>query len=65
MLGYTSEELYQTDIWNIIFPDIENNSKLKEHLTNLFKNAADSGEFEAIAADSVGNGCGTAFYVPG
>ena len=55
MLGYTSEELYQTDIWNIIFPDVENNSKLKEHLTNLFKNDADSGEFEAIAADSVGN----------
>ena len=56
MLGYTAPELHQTDIWNIIFPDMKNNSKLREHLiNNVFKNGSDSGEFEAVAADSVGN----------
>jgi PAS domain S-box-containing protein len=55
MLGYTAPELHQTDFWDIIFPDVENNSRLREHLSNVFKNESDSGEFEAIAADSVGN----------
>ena len=55
ILGFTNTELHQADIWNIIFPDVENNSRLKKHLSNVFKNEADSGEFEAIAADSVGN----------
>lgn len=55
MLGFADTELHQTDIWNIIFPDMENNSRVREHLSNVFKNDSDSGEFEAVAADSVGN----------
>lgn len=55
MLGYSDTELHQTDIWDIIFPDIEHNARVKEHLVNVFKNESDSGEFEAVAADSVGN----------
>ena len=55
MLGFTDTELHQTDIWDIIFPDVETNQRLKEHLDKVFKNEADSGEFEALAADSVGN----------
>ena len=55
MLGYTATELHQSDIWNIIFPDVESNSRLREDLINVFKNSSDSGEFEAVAADSVGN----------
>jgi len=55
ILGFTNTELHQADIWNIIFPDVENNSRLNEHLGNVFKNDSDHGEFEAVAADSVGN----------
>lgn len=55
MLGFSDTELHKTDIWDIIFPDVENNSRLREHLSNVFKNDSDSGEFEAVAADSVGN----------
>lgn len=55
ILGFTNTELHQTDIWDIIFPDVENNSRLRKHLSSVFKNDADSGEFEAVAADSVGN----------
>ena len=55
ILGFSDTELHQTDIWDIIFPDVENNSRLKEHLINVFKNDAGAGEFEAVAADSVGN----------
>ncbi|WP_321495324.1 DUF294 nucleotidyltransferase-like domain-containing protein [uncultured Desulfobacter sp.] len=55
LLGYSAPELHRTDIWNIIFPDVGNNSSLKEHLVNVFKNTSDAGEFEAVVADSVGN----------
>ncbi|MCG8552605.1 MAG: DUF294 nucleotidyltransferase-like domain-containing protein [Desulfobacterales bacterium] len=55
ILGFTNTELHKPDIWEIIFPDVENNSGLKKHLSSVFKNDADSGEFEAVAADSVGN----------
>jgi PAS domain S-box-containing protein len=55
ILGFSDTELHQTDIWNIIFPDVENNIRLREHLSNVFKNDAGAGEFDAVAADSVGN----------
>ncbi|WP_321495322.1 DUF294 nucleotidyltransferase-like domain-containing protein [uncultured Desulfobacter sp.] len=55
MLGFSNTELHQTDIWNIIFPDVESNKRLREHLGKVFENDSDSGEFEAVAADSVGN----------
>ncbi|WP_320040869.1 DUF294 nucleotidyltransferase-like domain-containing protein [uncultured Desulfobacter sp.] len=55
ILGFTNTELHQTDIWDIIFPDVENNRRLRKHLSSVFKNDTDSGEFEAVAADSVGN----------
>jgi PAS domain S-box-containing protein len=55
ILGFSDTELHQTDIWDIIFPDVENNIRLREHLSNVFKNDAGAGEFDAVAADSVGN----------
>nr|WP_319491439.1 DUF294 nucleotidyltransferase-like domain-containing protein [uncultured Desulfobacter sp.] len=55
ILGFSDTELHQTDIWDIIFPDVESNSRLRDHLVNVFENDAGAGEFEAIAADSVGN----------
>ena len=55
VLGFSDTELHKTDIWDIIFPDVESNSRLREHLINVFKNDAGAGEFEAVAADSVGN----------
>lgn len=55
ILGFSDTELHQADIWDIIFPDVESNTRLRAHLINVFKNDAGAGEFEAVAADSVGN----------